>query len=60
MRQPGRDLLRWHDAPEDCDPERTPLLDALIDEVSEESGKSLTATHAAILIQDSKALMMKT
>jgi hypothetical protein len=36
------------------------LLDAFIDEVSEQSGKSLTAAQAAILIQDAKALMMPT
>jgi hypothetical protein len=34
------------------------LLDGFIDEVKEQSGKSLTAAHAAILIRDSKALMM--
>ena len=32
------------------------LLDAFIDEVSEQSGKSLTAAQAAILIQDATAL----
>ena len=36
------------------------LLDAFIDEVTEQSGKSLTAAQAAILIQDAKALMMPT
>jgi hypothetical protein len=36
------------------------LLDVFIDEVSEQSGKSLTATQAATLIQDAKALMMWT
>ena len=36
------------------------LLDAFIDEVSEQSGKSLTAAQAAILIHDAKALMMPT
>lgn len=36
------------------------LLDAFIDEVKEQSGKSLTATQATILIQEAKALMMRT
>jgi hypothetical protein len=36
------------------------LLDAFIDEVTEQSGKSLTAAQAAILIQDAKALKMPT
>jgi hypothetical protein len=36
------------------------LLDAFIDEVTEQSGKSLTAAQAAILIQYAKALMMPT
>ena len=34
------------------------LLDLFIDEVREQSGKSLTATQAAILIEDAKALRM--
>jgi len=34
------------------------LLHAFIDEVAEQSGKSLTAAQAAILIQDAEALMM--
>jgi len=36
------------------------LLDAFIDEVKEQSGKSLTTSQAAILILDAKALMIKT
>jgi hypothetical protein len=35
------------------------LLHAFIDEVSEQSGKSLTAAQAAILIQDAEALMIR-
>lgn len=34
------------------------ILDVFIDEVSEQSGKSLTAAHAATLIHDAKALMV--
>jgi len=34
------------------------LLDLFIDAVTEQSGKSLTAAQAAMLIQDAKALMM--
>jgi hypothetical protein len=36
------------------------ILDLFIDEVTEQSGKSLTAAQAAILIQDAKALMIRT
>jgi hypothetical protein len=34
------------------------LLEAFTDEVSEQTGKSLTAAQAAILIQDATALRM--